>query len=417
MPSTTAAFAKWPARLGAATSRGPPSGPTRLALPATQPRRADSSCSCGGACPRCQAKSTLTVGAADDAYEREADRVADAVVSGRRGPLIGQGSPPIQTGLYRKVLEPDEMFDSVGAPDAAGDEVVPEEDAAPASLQRKPASGQAGGQAAVSTQYEQSLQHAMQGGGSALPPATRSFMEGRIGHDFSGVRVHHGVQAATLSRQVNARAFTVGRHIFFGGSEYAPSSLQGQRLLAHELTHVVQQSSGRLSRQIMRTPGTPCSAYPGYDASIDRRTYNCSGLALRSYQFTSPPSAVYADMQARFFNPVCPVGNCGAGQVKFWLWQYDIRVEDDRGTILRPTWRDFHIVGGRMDDAGNDPTNVYSKNGPRPIHGPGTGPSFRPATRDQALDVDDVPGTTADGRPLYKVRSNMTEQISCAGCY
>ncbi|MEO7232695.1 MAG: DUF4157 domain-containing protein [Polaromonas sp.] len=418
MPAPPAALAKWPTKPGAGIPLRPPPYPTRLALPATQRQRAASSCACGGACPRCQAKSKLTIGAANDAHEQEADRVADAVVSGQRSASIQQGSPGLQTKLYRKVLEPHEMFDSVGsAPDSANAEALPEEDAAPASLQRKEASGQADGEAAVSTDYEQSLQHAIQGGGSALPPSTRSFMESRFGHDFSGVRVHHGAHAETLSQQVNARAFTVGQDIFFGRSEYAPSSQQGQRLLAHELTHVVQQSSGRLSRQIMRTPGTPCSAYPGYDASVDRRTYNCSGLALRSYQFTSPPSAVYADMWARFFNPVCPVGNCGSGQVKFWLWQYDIRIEDDRGTVLRPNWRDFHIVGGRMDAAGNDPTNVYSKNGPRPIHGPGTGPGFRPATRDQALDENDNPGTTADGRSLYKVRSNMTEEISCAGCH
>lgn len=378
-------------------------------------QRTPAPCACGGTCPRCQAKSTLTIGAANDAHEQEADRVADAIMSGRHAEPIGQGSPGLQTRLLRKVLAPDEMYDSIG-PGPGDEEAVPEEEAAPASLQRKEAPGQANGESAVSTGYERSLQHAIQGGGSALEPSTRSFMESRFGHDFSTVRVHHDAQADTLSRQVNARAFTVGQDIFFGRSDYAPSSTQGQRLLAHELTHVVQQSSGRLSRQIMRTPLTPCSAYPGYDASVDRHTYNCAGLALRSYKFTSPPSAVYADMWARFSNPVCPVGNCGAGQVKFWLWQYDIRLEDDRGAILKSNWRDFHIVGGRTDGAGNDPTNVYSKNGPRPIHGPGTGPSFRPATRDLALDKNDVPGTTADGRPVYKVRSNMTEEITCAGC-
>jgi hypothetical protein len=60
-------------------------------------------------------------------------------------------------------------------------------------------------------------------------------------------------------------------------------------------------------------------------------------------------------MHANFNNPVCPVGNCAAGQVKFWLWDYDIHTEDDRGAIIDPTWHDFHIVGGRMDGRGNDP--------------------------------------------------------------
>ena len=410
MPASLAAQAGQTRRL--AMPRHAPS-PARLALPATQLQRASSSCACGGACPRCQAKSNLTIGATNDAHEQEADRVADAVVSGGQGTSIQSISPGLQPKLYRKVLEPDEMFDSAGPPDSAEAAALTEEDAEPASVQRKETADHAGGETTVSADYEQSLQSAIQGGGSVLPPSTRTFMESRFGQDFSGVRVHDGAQADTLSQQVNARAFTVGQDIFFGRSEYAPSSSEGQRLLAHELTHVVQQSSGRLSRQIMRTP---CSSYPGYDASIDRFTYNCSGLALRTYTWISPPSAVYAAMGTNFINPVCPEGNCGPGQVKFWLWEYDLHFEDDLGTVLKKPSPDFHIVGGRTDSAGNDPSDVYSKNGKRPIHGPGTGPSFKPASRDPALDNNDKPSTTPAGRPIYKVRSNMNEVVTCAGC-
>lgn len=388
--------------------------PTRLALPATQLQRASSSCACGGACPRCQAKSNLTIGSPNDAHEQEADRVADAVVSGGQGTSINAISSGLQPKLYRKVLEADEMYDSAGPSDSAeGAAFAEDEDTESGNVQRKEASGQASGETAVSADYEQSLQSAIQGGGSVLPPSTRTFMERRFGQDFSGVRVHDGTQADTLSQQVNARAFTVGQDIFFGRSEYAPSSPEGQRLLAHELTHVVQQSSGRLSRQIMRTP---CSRYPGYDASIDRLTYNCSGLALRTYTWISPPSDVYAAMWANFLNPMCPEGNCGPGQVKFWLWEYNLHFEDDLGTVLKKPSPDFHIVGGVTDAAGNDPTNVYSKNGKRPIHGPATGASFKPASRDPALDDNDNPTTTLAGRPIYKVRSNMSEVVTCAGC-
>ncbi|RZI84287.1 MAG: DUF4157 domain-containing protein [Rubrivivax sp.] len=400
---------------GLGALRGRPSPANRAPAPAAMPllQRAPSSCACGGACPRCQAKSNLTIGAPDDHYEREADRVADAVVSGSQADSVQGISSGMQFKLARKVLEPSEMYDSVMPPDNLAEGLPEAEVPEPENLQRS-ATGEAG---SVTPQYEQSLQQAMQGGGEGLAPTTKSFMESRFGQDFSGVRVHRDSQAGELAKQVNARAFTVGSDIFFNPSEYAPSSREGQHLLAHELTHVVQQSSGRLSRQIRRAPGgTPCSSYPGYDASVDRRTYNCSGLALRTYTWISPPSAVYAAMWANFMNPVCPVGNCGPGQVRLWLWQYDIRLEDDRGIILQPTWRDFHIVGGRTDASGNDPTNVYSKNGPRPIHGPGTGPSFRPAARDRALDQDDNPATTQDGHPVYKIRSNMSEEITCAGC-
>jgi hypothetical protein len=66
-------------------------------------------------------------------------------------------------------------------------------------------------------------------------------MERRLGHDFSRVRVHHDLQAAESSRAVDAHAYTVGQHIVFGAGRYDPATREGQRLLAHELTHVVQQ--------------------------------------------------------------------------------------------------------------------------------------------------------------------------------
>ncbi|HEX9868662.1 MAG TPA: DUF4157 domain-containing protein, partial [Candidatus Tectomicrobia bacterium] len=77
--------------------------------------------------------------------------------------------------------------------------------------------------------------------GQPLDPATRAFMEPRFGHDFSHVRVHTDVEAAESARTVNALAYTVGRDVVFGLGQYAPGTVGGQRLLAHELTHVVQQ--------------------------------------------------------------------------------------------------------------------------------------------------------------------------------
>ncbi len=361
-----------------------------------------------GACPGCQAKSALTIGAPDDRFEQEADRMADAVMSA--SPIgIGEGLAVGQPQLRRKPLDPEDLPDSA-FPGLGGALPILEaaEPAAETPIQR---SATAPG-AAVTPHYASRLQSAMTNGSRGLPPATHAFMGRAFGRDFSNVHIHDDAGAADLAQQINARAFTIGEHIFFGANEYAPTSNAGQRLLAHELTHVVQQSDARLAPQLRRTP---CSRYPGYDSSIDRLTYNCSGLALRTYRFTSPPSAVYAEMAREFDSLTCPVGTCRAGQVKFWMWQYDIRTEDDLGNVVDPTWQDFHIVGGRMDSAGGEP-NVYSKNGPRPIHGPGTGPSFRPASRDRALDRDDNPGDAPNGRPLYKVRSNMREVVSCGRC-
>jgi hypothetical protein len=77
--------------------------------------------------------------------------------------------------------------------------------------------------------------------GRPLDQATRALAEPRFGHDFSQVRVHTDAPAAESARALGARAYTVGRDIVFGGGEYAPHSAAGQRLLAHELAHVVQQ--------------------------------------------------------------------------------------------------------------------------------------------------------------------------------
>ncbi|MBZ0303137.1 MAG: DUF4157 domain-containing protein [Anaerolineae bacterium] len=79
--------------------------------------------------------------------------------------------------------------------------------------------------------------------GQPLDHDTRAFMEPRFGHDFSRVRIHTGTKAAESARAVHARAYTVGQHIVFGAGQYAPETQDGQKLLAHELTHVVQQDA------------------------------------------------------------------------------------------------------------------------------------------------------------------------------
>lgn len=82
-------------------------------------------------------------------------------------------------------------------------------------------------------------------GGRQLPDTVRAPMESAFGADFSQVRVHHDGAAAQLSRDVSAKAFTHGNDIYFGSGTFNPSSDQGKHLLAHELTHVVQQQQGR----------------------------------------------------------------------------------------------------------------------------------------------------------------------------
>jgi hypothetical protein len=80
--------------------------------------------------------------------------------------------------------------------------------------------------------------------GAPLAEATQRHMEGCFGHSFSAVRIHSDTRAAEAARSVGARAFTVGNRVVFGANQYAPETRAGQRLLAHELTHVVQQDGG-----------------------------------------------------------------------------------------------------------------------------------------------------------------------------
>ncbi|HLI88385.1 MAG TPA: DUF4157 domain-containing protein, partial [Ktedonobacteraceae bacterium] len=77
--------------------------------------------------------------------------------------------------------------------------------------------------------------------GQPLDVGTRAFMEPRFGFDFSRVRVHADARAAESTQAVNALAYTVGHNVVFGTGQYAPGTNEGRRLLAHELTHVVQQ--------------------------------------------------------------------------------------------------------------------------------------------------------------------------------
>ena len=108
---------------------------------------------------------------------------------------------------------------------------------------------QAEGGASVDRTVEEGIQRA-RGTGQPLDSGVRTQMEGALGADFGGVRVHTGSEADTLSRAVSARAFTTGRDVFFRQGAYAPGSSGGRELLAHELTHVVQQTGAGIQRKL-----------------------------------------------------------------------------------------------------------------------------------------------------------------------
>lgn len=98
------------------------------------------------------------------------------------------------------------------------------------------------------------VEHALHAPGMALAQNVRAEMEARFGHDFSRVRIHADAHAAAAAKSVGALAYTVGSHVVFAGGQYQPLSQSGRRLLAHELTHVVQQGGAPSAAALQRAP-------------------------------------------------------------------------------------------------------------------------------------------------------------------
>lgn len=240
-------------------------------------------CACGGECPSCKKEeleeshpiqTKLKVNTPGDAFEQEADRVADQVV-GMSAPPHGATAPlpvtPIATSLaQRKSIEsasspvsfaaqksrgrappapasnPDHVRGSSRLPllqrkcaCSGGVSCSQCEDEQETLVQRKAAPGPEDKSTAGPETLPQNL-----GFGRPLDDRTCLFMESRFGSDFTQVRIHDGPKAASAAHSVNALAYTVGSDIVFGDGQYSPSTADGKKLLAHELTHVLQQSGG-----------------------------------------------------------------------------------------------------------------------------------------------------------------------------
>jgi hypothetical protein len=184
----------------------------------------------------------LNVGAADDKYEQEADRVAKEVVR-----II---SSPSHELAQRQEMEEEELMTPV-----AQRQEMEEEELLTSVVQRQV--GIEGGY--LDSAAEEAIQKA-RAGGQPLPDNVRASMEGAFGADFGGVKIHTGSRSYALNKALSARAFTVGKDIFFGEGEYNPDSSAGKEVLAHELTHVVQQNGVAVQRDVeLRPQAAPLS--------------------------------------------------------------------------------------------------------------------------------------------------------------
>jgi Domain of unknown function (DUF4157) len=123
----------------------------------------------------------------------------------------------------------------------------------------------------VATEVQPDVEETIQserGGGHQLDNGVRSQMESSFGSDFGGVRVHTGAKADALNQTLGARAFTTGQDIFFGQNNYDPGSSNGRELIAHELTHVVQQNKDEIQPKL--TLGQPGDRYEQEADSVAR---------------------------------------------------------------------------------------------------------------------------------------------------
>jgi Domain of unknown function (DUF4157) len=156
------------------------------------------------------------------------------------------GSPYVQAKL--KVGPPSDSYEQKADCMAAQVMRTPQ----PAIRPQVETQGGASAGSAVSSQIHSKIDGLRHTGGSPLPPSTRAFIERRFGHGFSNVRVFTETAADRLCRDLDARAFTVGSDIFFRDREFQPNASSGMQLLAHELTHVLQQQAGDTTPTTLR---------------------------------------------------------------------------------------------------------------------------------------------------------------------
>jgi hypothetical protein len=222
----------------------------------------------------------LVVGPPGDRYEQEADRVAEQVMRMPVQPVHKETEiTPLSGNLAQRDCEDceEELEERL-------------EQGMATPIRRK---SFAGAPPEVPPETENRLKTVQQGG-QPLPGSVRSFFEHRLNSDFSFVRIHTDASTAITAKSLRAHAFTVGKDIVFAPGQYAPGTIQGKHLLAHELTHVVQQLGNTpVTRQA--TPHGSFGIKNGQPANLPRSPENSSIIrkpAGTDLVSDTPPSAI-----------------------------------------------------------------------------------------------------------------------------
>lgn len=212
----------------------------------------------------------LTVSEPSDEFEQEADRVADEVMrtpdpNGEEPPEISRASDSTLHRACNKCEEEDDVGIQRKLDDEAEEEEAEpdvdlqracnkcEEDDEKVGIHRKAVGESDRGSGSAGSLVQEQIDH-LSSDGEPLTATTRAYFESYFRSDFGDVRVHHGKRAFESAQSVNALAYTIGPHVVFGSGQYAPDTAAGKRLLAHELTHVVQQRGIR-ERSVESQPG------------------------------------------------------------------------------------------------------------------------------------------------------------------
>jgi hypothetical protein len=311
----------------------------------------------------------LVVNAPGDRFEQEADAMAESVmrmqapgqtgtdwqgpkaqVSSSRSPYSGS---PIAGSVQRKCAECDEEEKKKG------------------KVMRKADGGSSfvgnGGGFEASPELSSQLDRG-RGGGRPLVAETKNFMEHAFSTDFSGVRVHTDGEAGDMSRKIGAKAFTYGNDVYFNGGHYTPESVSGQRLLAHELTHVVQQrgGAGTIQRAPLVTPlpAIPAPAKPSLTAAqvqeailFNKARYDLKNTKLiqdllgqpSTGTWTAADIGIIADTQQKY-------GLKKDGKVGHELFQF---IDKEQTAEGKPTDTDnclvsFRLIGPNTQNFGRD---------------------------------------------------------------
>ena len=243
--------------------------------------------------PPAYMQAKLAVSDPGDSAEKEADSVARQVAHTEKteGKEMRRAGPALAPADEEtSALEPVAAARNIqrrpepAAVMPASKQEISDKDSKP-TIQRDASDGSMAG-APVAGETESRIE-ACRGTGAPLEDSVKTAMESQFGRDFGSVRIHTDGEAADLCAEIGARAFTVGNDIFFAPGEYAPGSDDGRELLAHELTHVVQQGAG-VQQKIQRTPTPPSAGSPAAPAATPALRAQAQGATLTGTVLSHP---------------------------------------------------------------------------------------------------------------------------------